>query len=349
MIQKKARPPEPDGPRAVNRWKAGRAAAEGYAPLPPTPGSPPPTAATPSASSTNKAQARRLFIGLLFLAGAVLVTAGLWLNHQMQTQEHGKVDKFRRYQFGFVAHLPRVSYLGAAPPAYYAFSVGMTIGVWIILFPFSGYLAKLYVLAVRLGVPQGANRFHCCCCCLCPCFDDERLAFHVDSEGYQWESAPSSPPRPPATPPVDEAHLAPACPAVCCGRPYLPYVVAALRPVFFAAMWGLVTLAVVSLDPDTPSRHLWEFHYVGAACFFWGMIALHGLVLFTRSELARLAPDKCRRVAGIDAASWRHRASVLLFKATIFVQVVVDWGSLAASLLLSTQAGDHRFTRFFFG
>jgi hypothetical protein len=76
-------------------------------------------------------------------------------------------------------------------------------------------------------------------------------------------------------------------PPECTCVPYLPYAVASLRPLCRVVILGLAALSVFSLGWGLPSI---VAHYVGAICFFWGIVSLHGLTLFTLHRLVKLAP-----------------------------------------------------------
>lgn len=122
---------------------------------------------------------------------------------------------------------------------------------------------------------------HCFLCCCCPCADDQRVEITLadaDADGASdgaYAGAVTGQPGS-VTGSAQSAKHARALKGrsarrsvrpLCTLSPYLPYVVAALRPLFLCCMGGLVTLSVVSLAWSKASEAL---HYIGAACFFWG-------------------------------------------------------------------------------
>lgn len=258
----------------------------------------------------TKAQATRLFAGLLVLDCTVIAVVSTWF----LTSPDPAGEDWRRYNNGLTAYLPRISYVGATLPAWFLFSTGMPLGVWLSFDPFMEYLRRLVTLCHRLGVPGSyAPSVHCffnCCCC---CVDSRRAAITADLE----IGAPL-------------VTVAPGCTCL----PYLPYVVATLGPLFTASMWGLATLAIISLAFG-PAGALW--HYVAAATFFWGMDALCGLVLFLQWRVTELWPERAFHEANMRRSSCRYKALRTIFYTMMFVMFIADWSVMGTAIWQRTS------------
>ena len=135
--------------------------------------------------------------------------------------------------------------------------------------------------------------------------------------------------------------VAPACTRM----PYLPYVVATLGPLLFAAMWGLGTLASVSLAMGPLGVAV---HYVAAATFFWGMDSLCGLLLFTQWRLATLWPELTSYEANISLTSWRYCTLTAVFCLMVFVQFIADWLVLGAACAAAALSGNMEMLEWYF-
>ena len=257
----------------------------------------------------TKAQANRLFAGLLVLDFTVIAVVSTWY----LTSPDPAGEDWRRYNNGLPAYLPRISYVGATYPAWFIFTTGMPLGVWLSFGPFMDYLRRLVTLCHVLGVPDTQSpSVHCflnCCCC---CLDTRRVAITADLE----VGAP----------------LVAAAPSCTC-LPYMPYVIATIGPLYTASMWGLASLAVISLAFG-PAGALW--HYVAAATFFWGMDALCGLVLFLQWRLIEIWPERVKRDANIYRASYRYKALRAIFYTMLFVMFIADWSVMGFAIVQHT-------------
>ena len=273
----------------------------------------------PSYSKTHtKAQANRLFAGLLVLDFTVIAVVSTWY----LTSPDPAGEDWRRYNNGLPAYLPRISYVGATYPAWFIFTTGMPLGVWLAFDPFMDYLRRLVTLCHVLGIPYPQSpTVHCffnCCCCF---VDTRRVAITADLE----VGAP----------------LVAAAPGCTC-LPYMPYVIASVGPLFTASMWGLASLAVISLSFG-PAGALW--HYVAAATFFWGMDTLCGLVLFLQWRLTEIWPERAKREANIYRASYRYKALRAIFYMMLFVMFIADWSVMGFAIVQHTTDSSEGISR----
>ena len=217
--------------------------------------------------------AGRMSLGVGICVASVITTILTWYFY---TAAHGGVAA---YLEPYEVVLPQISYTGAAPPAYYVFSVGCTIGALVTRSALVPYLQRIYRTLVDMGLEDTScpHCFFCCCCCCCD---------HARSSRANHGGGRESPEAPAAAAAAAAAASAWTVVCCCCCPVFLPYAAKALRPVGEVAIMGIIVLSIVSVNWSPTARSI---HFIGAACFFYGCMVAQGLWISVRLKIISLA------------------------------------------------------------
>ena len=241
-------------------------------------------------------ESRRVFFGMSFALISVFSVALTWYAHALNNG--GVKAALAVYE----VQLPRISYMGASPPAYYLFCTMVPISALVLRAPFAKYLEILaHILRHDFGFPVHSSCWCFWCCCACCCDSDRRGIDARINQPTQFSDGSKY---------------------GCTCTPYLPYVVMAFRPCFEASIAGLLALAIVSIDFGNLGRGI---HFLGSVGFFYGMIAVSGLWVHFQSRMVHLWPDKSKSLLGLDSSSFRYRLHIRLFYTTVAIVGGHDW------------------------
>ena len=189
-------------------------------------------------------------------------------------------------------------------------------------------MKRVYLDLVQLGLPRHHPCYciaGCGCCCLCCCTARrmERLCPTAHPALYGPDAVLG-----------EEGAQPPRCCLYC--EPYLPFVVAALRPLAEISLLGLATLTAASVSFGPVS---WAIHVLGAYAFFYGSISLHGFWIYTqRAVCARWGTTTARDILGFDLTSARYRTHTRLF-AYQMLFVVEQWVSPSVTFAIGRSTG----------
>lgn len=229
----------------------------------------------------KRASIRILFAGL-WLIISIAVVAVIWVIDADRNKGGTQAVLHRDH-----THLPQISQVGGAPPAYYLFCTALPVASIVVWSPMASYLRGVVRALEHLGLPK-PHRLRCFFCCCCCCIDDQR---GIDSNRF-----------------------------TC--APYLPYVAIALLPLYSAAVISLTGLSVLSIYWFNAYPHGF-FAFV----FFASMISFHGSWLFTINAACKQWGAACKEKLGVDNTGIRFKIHTGIFIAEAFVFTVAWIGS----------------------
>jgi len=314
----------------------------------------------------RKLDSRILVFGAGWFTFSLLVVAMTWYISALRSTGGDGVSSALDY---YDVKLPKISYMGADPPAYYLFCTLLPLGCLVISLPASRFYNRLVAQLYDLGMPepsicQCSVCFCCCCCdpfrldpsmqsaqpgctplCFCCCYDRLRgknsLAIepHVVVMGAQ-------PGRGSIDSSSDETRLgwSPSTNRFKCCEPYLPYVVIALRPLYLASISGLATLTIASLSMGPVGIGV---HGLGTVIFFLGFLSMHGCWCFVQRRTVFIWPNESKTLLGIDPTSRRYLAHECLFWFKVVILFGVDGAAANITYYIGESTGTWSHYNFF--